>query len=211
MRKMAVLGWGFVTMVLAGCISRPDIAPGEITILDNVGGSARPTWRMDPGKVARIEVESRVEDCSLQDFRVTPSRTPETRQGNGRVEFPDGIQEGRAVLHILVSGESSIVMARYTHTVLVEEGSRSEPQEGSEASGSGQIRVGRILSNDYRFDHFDFSTQVTGPGGASARVTEAFLPGSDSAYLTIRWNYDRYSKVFFSWKTYAIGPCHLSP
>ena len=73
------------------------------------------------------------------------------------------------------------------------------------------MHAGRTLSNGYQYDHVELVTQVIGPGGASARVEGAPYPGSPQADLNIRWYYDPYSRVTFSWKIYVKGPCDMSP
>jgi|GEM_PF-4491651 len=211
MRKAALYGFGVVAAVLSGCTIRPDTGSSGIVVLDNIGGGARPVVQLESDDLARIEVENHAGDCSLREFWVAPGRSAQPPEGNGRVELADSTQGEKAILHLRTAPGGLRVTARYVHTVLVDEGSRAEPEKEVEASGSGQMHVGRLLSNGYRFDHYDFSRQTVGPGGASARVTEASLAGSDRAYLEIHWDYDRYSKVSFSWKTYAIGPCNFSP
>lgn len=84
------------------------------------------------------------------------------------------------------------------------------PEVETPITGQGEMHAGRALSNGYRYDHVDLVTEVIGPGGASARVADAPYPGSPQLDLSIRWYYDPFSKVNFSW-IYVKGPCDASP
>jgi len=208
MRRL--LFFSIMALIPIGCAGQPDLASVKISVLDDVGGSAQASWTISQDGAARIEVAARVRDCVLRDFEVTSGVSREATPGTTRIELPDAFQGDKAVLR-LRPGESATVLARYVHTVVVDAGNRSEPEQETETTGSGLIQVGRALSNGYRFDHYEFSAQATGPGGASAHIKEASRQGSEQAYLKIQWYYDRYSKVSFSWKLFASGPCDAKP
>jgi len=122
------------------------------------------------------------------------------------VRAPDVVEGGRASLSVFAPGDW-IVRAQYVHSVLVDEGQKSEPDGEARAWGAGDLQVGHPLSGGYRFDHVEFWARVQGPGGASARVSRYPAPSSRDASMTIHWYYDAYSKVHFQWKIYAQGPC----
>lgn len=201
-----------LTLLCTGCASRispPSILP-TVTALDNLNGASRPSVASTGDGVVRIEVASRVGECVLREFLVKPSERALHSQARVRSERPQEFQADRAIYHFKPS-EPTTIIAQYVHTVVVESGSRSEPEGESDTTGSGEMQAGRVLLNGYRFDHYDFSSNTTGPGGASASVKEAPRQGGEQTYLRIRWSYDPYSRVSFSWKIYGTGPCDGSP
>ncbi|HZP92626.1 MAG TPA: hypothetical protein VFB20_07070 [Burkholderiales bacterium] len=204
-----IVGLGLLS---AGCAtsSGPATASPTVTVLDNVGGGSQASVvRVDNGAV-RIEAASRAGDCVLREFLAKPGEQSSASQSGIRSVPVEEFQGDRAIVHFRPA-EPTTIVASYVHTVLVESGNQTEPENEADATGSGEVQAGRVLLNGYRFDHYDFSHEVTGPGGASASVKEAPRPGSQQAFLRIRWSYDPYSRVTFSWKIYATGPCNASP
>jgi hypothetical protein len=198
-------------LIVTGCASpiAKTGSPPAVTVLDNLGGASRPSVvRVEEG-ADRIEVPSRFGDCVLKDFLVKPERTLPS-QVSARDQLPEEFQADRAIYRFRPSMPTTII-AQYVHTILVESGSRSEPEGETHATGSGEMQAGRVLLNGYRFDHYEFSSDATGPGGAWASVKEAPRPGGEQTYLRIRWFYDSQSRVSFSWKIYATGPCNAPP
>lgn len=196
----------------AGCaspISAPPIVPA-VTALDNLNGASQPSAAPDADGLVRIEVASRVGECVLREFLVKPGEQAFHSQASVRSERAQEFRADRAIFRFKPS-EPTTVIAQYVHTVAVDSGNRNEPQGESAVTGSGEMQAGRVLMNGYRFDHYDFSTATTGPGAASASVTEPIRQGGEQAFLRIRWSYDPYSRVSFSWKIYATGPCDGSP
>ena len=199
-------------LIPTGCASPPTRAPTPpaVTVLDNLGGASRPSVvRVEDG-ADRIEVVSRSGDCVLKEFLVEPSDHSAPSQVNARNQPPQEFQADRAIYSFRPS-EPTTVIAQYMHTILVESGSRTEPEGATHATGSGEMQAGRVLLNGYRFDHYEFSSNAIGPGGAWASVKEAPRQGGEQTYLRIRWFYDSHSQVSFSWKIYATGPCNAPP
>ena len=182
----------------------------EIKTLDNIDGRSQSTTAVGPGLVARVEVATVVGDCRLKEFFVAPGLLSRVDPDTAYVKPLDEMKDGKAMLHLYAPGQRT-VLARYVHSVLLEEGWRSEPDLEAAVTGQGEIHTGRALSNGYQYDHVDFSTQVMGPGGASARIADAPYPGSAQADLNIRWYWDAYSNVQFSWRIYVKGPCDALP
>src|SRR5579859_6357381 len=175
--------------------------PIEIKTLDNIDGRSLSTTAVGPGLVAQVEVATQVGDCRLREFFVAPGLMSKVDPDAAYVTPPDEIKDGKAILHLYAPGQRT-VLARYVHSVLLEEGWRAEPDVETHFTGQGEMHAGRALSSGYQYDHVDFSMQVSGPGGASARVADAPYPGSPQADLNIRWYWDPYSNVQFSWKIY---------
>ena len=207
--RAVIVGLGLLSSACATS-SGPATASPAVTVLDNVGGgSLASVVRVENGAV-RIEAASRAGDCVLREFLAKPAERSADAQAGVRSLPVQEFQGDKAILDFRPS-EPTTVVASYVHTVLVESGNQTEPENEADATGSGEVQAGRVLLNGYRFDHYDFSTDVTGPGGASAGVKEAPHPGSQQAVLRIRWSYDPYSRVVFSWKIFATGPCNASP
>ena len=205
-------GWVISTFLLAGCFTRQTVLPVQIKLEDNVNGASRPAWVFLPDqRRVRIDVDQKVGDCVLREFVIIPKSNPQTGQRMEQVVPPDAFEAGKAVFYIPVPPGEITILSRFVHTVLVEEGNQSKFPEGTESMATGQLRAGRMLSGGFSFDHYDFSTKTTGPGGASAWVKEASFPGSPEAFLQIGWHFDRFSKVDFKWGIYATGPCGVTP
>lgn len=210
-RELFALVIGLI-LFSGGCASRiphPSSLPA-VTAFDNINGAAQPSVTPAGDGAVRIEAASRVGECILREFLVEPSDRTLPSQGRVHSERPQEFLGDRAIFRFKPS-EPTRITAQYVHTVVVESGSRSEPQGESNATGSGDMQVGRVLLNGYRFDHYEFSSNITGPGGASASVKEPPRPGAEQTYMRIRWSYDPYSRVSFSWKIYGTGPCAAMP
>lgn len=211
MRALFALAIGLI-LLSTGCASRissTSILPA-VTAIDNLNGASQPSVAPVGDGAIRIEVASRVGECVLREFLVKPSERALSSQARARSERPQEFQADRAIFHFKPS-EPTTIIAQYVHTVVVESGSRSEPEGETGATGSGEMQAGRVLLNGYRFDHYDFSSSTAGPGGASASVKEPPRQGGEQTYLRIRWFYDPYSRVSFSWKIYGTGPCDAPP
>ena len=203
----ALMAGSMLLMVGVASSAVPGAAP--VTVLDNLGGASRPTVSRDEQTGVRVDVPSRVGDCELRGFFVKSDEDLSSPTG-GRTEAAQELRANRAVLRLRPS-EPMTIIAQYVHTVLVDAGSRSEPEGNPDATGSGEAQVGRVLLNGYRFDHYDFASEATSPGGAGARVEQPPRPRGEQTYMRIRWFYDANSRVSFSWKIYATGPCDASP
>lgn len=203
---------GSIMLLSSTCVGIASPPATAITVVDEIGGASQASWTLGQDQTARIEVASRVGECTVQDFEIHRDPTHVQPPRAETVKPPDIVEGARAVLY-LHAADGARVVVRYGRMVLVESGDGREPPQGPETStsGSGVRVVGRALSEGYRFEHYEFSSTVSGPGGASAVVRDAPRRGSDQAFLKIHWYYDRYSTVTFSWKIYATGPCPLRP
>ncbi len=215
MKRDALFGVGASCLTLAACAgiaNRRDEV--RVQVEDNVGGAS--TVQISPaGEAVRIQVAEFATDCQLQQFLIG------RRQAEGRgveaqasvlrdVRAPDEVRGGKAILSIFRPGDW-VVRAQYVHTVLTDTGGETEPQGEAPAWGEGDLVVGRPLGGGYRFDHVEFTSHVTGPGGASARVAQRPHPNAEETTTTVHWYYDKYSRVDFHWKVYARGPCDTRP
>ncbi len=185
----------------------------KVDFSDNIGGASKAVWKQSHSGILRVEVENAVGDCTLTNFDVEPiADTDESRRAIFGLQDPDSIANGRAVVHILTSDPVISVSARYEHVVLVSSGTLSEPAQPRHSAGSGKIQVGpNKVYNGYHFDHYDFSSQDFGPGGASATVANAPSEYSQNSSLTIDWYYNNDSSITFNWAIYAKGPCDKKP
>jgi hypothetical protein len=208
MKRIACLGCLAVGFTMLGALAQAQSI--EIKTADNVDGRSQSKTAVGPGLVAQVEVANQVGDCRLREFFVAPGLIAKVDPNAAYIRAPDEIKGGKAILHLYGRGQWT-VLARYVHPVLLEEGWRSIPEVEAPTTGQGEVHAGRALYNGYRYDHVDLVTEVIGPGGASARVAEAPYPGSPQADLRIRWYYDPFSKVTFSWRIYVKGPCDASP
>ena len=209
MRRVNVL---LLSLALVSCATTRTGQPANVNVqaLDDVGGASQASVSRVRGQEVRVDVANKVGDCVLHDFLVSPSEKSVTFRNVGQIKWPGEFQRAKAVLH-LWPFEDTTVMARYVHTVLVDSGSGRQPENGRSAIGWGEMKVGHPLANGFRFDHYEFVTEKTGHGGASASVKGASRHGSDQAAMLIRWYVDTYSSVQFSWKLFATGPCGALP
>jgi hypothetical protein len=214
MKCTARVAWG-CCLALTGCAGLPwEGSQHRVRLEDNIGGhsAAKAESTVD---AVRIQVAQFAQDCRLQTFLVGPRQGPERGADEAALgplspREPEVLEGGRASLTIYAPG-NWIARAQYVHTVLVDEGEKSEPDGQAQAWGAGDLRVGHHLGGGYTYDHVEFSSHVQGPGGASARVSQYPVAHSHDGSMTIHWYYDEYSKVQFQWKIYAQGPCDTKP
>jgi len=214
-KRAVCLGLGASCLALVACAGYSDRRDEvHVRFEDNVGGAAA-AQIFEAGETVRVQVVQFASDCQLQQFLIGPGSTigrgggpagPELRD----VRAPDEVQGGKAILSVFRPGHW-VVRAQYVHTVLADAGRGTEPEGEAPAWGEGDLQVGRPLAGGYRFDHVEFASHVTGPGGASAQVARRPNPAAQETTTTIHWYYDKYSKVDFIWKLYARGPCDTRP
>lgn len=206
MRREVLAGVGASWLAL---LARADAISGRVDFEDNVAGASAAEVTSS-GNVTQIRVAELAANCRLQAFLMWPAQTQPASPEYTRVRTADEIRDGKAIVRVSSPGDW-IVRAQYVHTVVVDQGTKTEPEDDPRASGEGDLQIGRPLSGGYRFDHVEFSSTVLGPGGASARIRSSATPGAADATATIRWYFDAYSKVQFQWKVFARGPCDAAP
>jgi hypothetical protein len=215
MKREVVVSVGASCLTLAACagvVNRPEEV--RVRVEDNVGGAS--AGQISPaGEAVRVQVAEFATDCQLQQFLIGPrpaeGRGVEAQGSEVRdVRAPDEVRGGKAILSVFRPGDW-VVRAQYVHTVLTDIGRETEPEGEAPAWGEGDLVIGRPLGGGYRFDHVEFASHVTGPGGASARVARRPNLNAQETTTTVHWYYDKYSKVDFRWKLYARGPCDTRP
>src|SRR5579859_3253863 len=138
-RKLSAFVIGLI-LFSDGCASRvspPSTLPA-VTALDNLNGASQPSVAPAGDDAVRIEAASRVGECVLREFLVEPSDRTLPSKGRVHGERPQGFLGDRAILRFKPS-EPTTIIAQYVHAVVVESGSRSEPQGELNTTGSGEM------------------------------------------------------------------------